>query len=212
MGVKVSKRSFILFLLLLAAATILFLLPGPADVVLNSPPPNDRIVMLGDSMTSGIGASKGRELPVLIGELIGRTVTGAGIAGDTTDGALKRLPELLQSKPGTVVVFLGGNDRIQGKSTSQIADNLSQIIAKCHAAGAMTVLASFRINPGDGYLDMFETVAKDNRCLLVPNVFSGVFLNSKMKHDEIHPNDKGYALIAERIAERIKPYLESNGE
>jgi acyl-CoA thioesterase-1 len=208
MAVKVSRRSFVLILLLLAAAVGLFLLPGPPDAVLNSPRPNERIVMLGDSMTSGIGASKGRELPVLVGELIGRPVANAGFPGDTTEGALNRLSGALQGNPGTVIVFLGGNDRIQGKSTKQIAANLDQIIERCHAGGAMVALVGFRINPGDGYVEMFEDLAKNKSCLLIPNVFSGVFLNPKMKHDSIHPNDEGYALIASRIAERLKPYLE----
>ena len=50
------------------------------------------------------------------------------------------------------------------------------------------------------YEAMYEKVAKEEGCLLVPRILRGILNDSSMKSDAIHPNAKGYALMAERIA------------
>ena len=61
------------------------------------------IVALGDSLTAGYGLSRKEAYPALIGERMRSAryefeVTNAGWSGDTTAGALRRLPEILRKK------------------------------------------------------------------------------------------------------------------
>jgi len=43
-------------------------------------------------------------------------------------------------------------------------------------------------------------VASEEKCLLVPKILSGILTDPSLKSDEIHPNARGYQLIAERVA------------
>ncbi len=65
----------------------------------------------------------------------------------------------------------------------------------------MVVLLGFRFPSfGPSYADMYKRGAKDERCLLIDNVMRGILTDASLKSDEIHPNGRGYALMAERIA------------
>ncbi|MCX7016561.1 MAG: GDSL-type esterase/lipase family protein [Candidatus Sumerlaeota bacterium] len=204
---RIRKRWIWITLLLVAAAAAWWLRPFQQGYVANSPPPNPRLVMLGDSMTAGVGASAGQDLPSQLSRLIRRPVLNAGASGETIHDGLLRVDRLLARGPGTVIVFLGGNDRLQKIPLERSEADLRQIVQRIQRARAMVVLVGFSGTPGDGYESMFERVARDCDCLFVPDVLSGIFFNPSMKADPIHPNDKGYALIAERIADKMKPYL-----
>ena len=48
-------------------------------------------------------------------------VVNASVSGETTSGALARLPKLLQTyKPEVVVIELGGNDGLRGQPPQMI--------------------------------------------------------------------------------------------
>jgi lysophospholipase L1-like esterase len=57
------------------------------------------------------------------------------------------------------------------------------------------------------YESMYERVAAEEGCLLVPNVMKGILRDPALKSDEIHPNARGYALMAERIAPPVGKLL-----
>jgi lysophospholipase L1-like esterase len=50
------------------------------------------------------------------------------------------------------------------------------------------------------YGKMYARVASDEKCLLIPDLLDGIIGNPSLKSDEIHPNARGYALMAERVA------------
>jgi lysophospholipase L1-like esterase len=79
--------------------------------------------------------------------------------------------------------------------------NLASIIRRIQGQGAMVVLLGFEFPSfGPDYGDLYEDVAEEQRCLLVPDLLDGILSNPKLKSDEIHPNAAGYALIAERVS------------
>lgn len=56
-------------------------------------------------------------------------MVNASVSGETTSGALARLPKLLQTyKPEVIVIELGGNDGLRGQPPQMIQQNLSQLI------------------------------------------------------------------------------------
>ena len=60
----------------------------------------------------------------------------------------------------------------------------------------------------DNFADRFEALAKEKRTVYVPNVLDGLLGNKEFMYDEIHPNDAGYARIAERVYKSMKPILQ----
>jgi len=57
---------------------------------------------------------------------------------------------------------------------------------------------------GDPYIDDFSALANREKILLIPNILNGIIDNPQYKHDQIHPNDEGYKIMAERIYQKIK--------
>ena len=54
---------------------------------------------------------------------------------------------------------------------------------------------------------MYSRVAAEEGCLLIPDLLHGILSDPSLKSDEIHPNARGYALIAERVAGPCKGLL-----
>ena len=57
------------------------------------------------------------------------------------------------------------------------------------------------------YDDDYVIFAKENGCLLVPNILGGLFGHSDLMVDTVHPNAKGYKIVAESFYETIKNYM-----
>ena len=161
------------------------------------------VIAFGDSLTAGYGASAGEDYPSQLATRIGVPVINAGVSGDTTESALARIDDVLAQNPRMVIVGLGGNDFLRQTPMATTKANLHTIVQRIQAAGAMVVLLGFRFPTlGPDYGDMYEEVADEERCLLIPDLLDGILRDPKLKSDEIHPNGAGYALMAERVAGR----------
>jgi lysophospholipase L1-like esterase len=167
------------------------------------------IVAFGDSLTAGYGAQQGEDYPSKLSSLIGTTVINAGVSGDTTESALARLDnDVLTRGPRIVIVGLGGNDFLQGVPIATTERNLRSAVRAIHGAGAMVVILGFRFPTlGASYEKMYAKVAGDERCLLIPDLLDGILSNPSLKSDEIHPNARGYQLMAERVAGPCKKLI-----
>ena len=74
--------------------------------------------------------------------------------------------------------------------------------------GALVVIGGIDIPFwGGGYGDAYKTLARESASLLVENVLDGIMGNPEHMSDPIHPNDRGYAIMAERFYQVVKPYL-----
>jgi acyl-CoA thioesterase-1 len=167
------------------------------------------IIAFGDSLTAGYGAGQGDDYPTKLSTLIGTTVTNAGVSGDTTDAALARIDtDVLSHDPRIVIIGLGGNDFLRGVAITATEENLRTVIRKIHAAGAMVVLLGFKFPSFTAnYQKMYERVGDDERCLLIPDLLHGIETDPSLKSDEIHPNARGYQLMADRIAGPVKKLI-----
>lgn len=176
--------------------------PSPYKKVKNLDSHGSTIVAFGDSLTAGYGADSGEDFPSRLTIILHTTVLNAGVSGDTTEAALARLDaDVLQKDPRIVIVGLGGNDYLRGVPITSTEANLRTIIRRIQGAGAMVVLLGFKFpSLSVNYEDMYERVAGDQGCLLVSGVLRGILTDPSLKSDEVHPNGKGYQLMAERIA------------
>ena len=187
-----------------AAAVVLiawFFWPAGVGNVRNLDSTGTSIIAFGDSLTAGYGAGEGQDYPSVLSGLAGVTVQNAGVSGDTTESALARLDtDVLSRNPRLVIVGLGGNDFLRRVPVASTEENLRTIVRRIQDSGAMVMLLGFRFpSIGGNYEDMYERVAESERAYLVTGTLKGVLNDPSLKSDEIHPNAKGYALMAERI-------------
>jgi lysophospholipase L1-like esterase len=60
---------------------------------------------------------------------------------------------------------------------------------------------------GRGYRAAYEQLCEKHGCLLVDDILGGIMGRHELMADQIHPNGKGYAILAERFAEAVRPHL-----
>ena len=160
------------------------------------------ILAFGDSLTAGYGASSGKDYPTQLQRLSGIKVINAGISGEVSADGLKRLPELLQEyKPKLVILCHGGNDILRKKSMHQLQKNLRQMIILIQNSGADVLLVAV---PNFSLLDLsplpqYEAIADEYKLMFSEDVLSDILSKNQLKSDTIHPNDKGYKIMAERF-------------
>ena len=194
--------------IVLAAILAWFLWPSGLGNVRNLNSGGTGVIAFGDSLTAGYGAAPGEDYPSRLSTIAGVTVQNAGVSGDTTESALSRLDEVIARNPRIVIVGLGGNDFLRRVDLSTTEANLRTIVRRIQAAGAMVVLLGFRFPSLSGnYEDMYERVADEERALLVEGTLKGILNNPALKSDEIHPNARGYELMATRIAGPLRELI-----
>lgn len=167
-------------------------------------------VAFGDSLTLGTGADPGEDYPTQLGLRLGVPVLNQGVNGETTDGGLARVPEILRLRPRVVLLCLGGNDSLQRLSTDRTFTNLGSIIDRFHEAGAFVVLIGIRsASVIDQHRGRFKELAREKRVMLVPNFVQGILGDPSLMSDTIHPNAAGYRRMADRLARALEPHLEA---
>lgn len=168
------------------------------------------IICFGDSLTFGYGVGGGEDYPSALAKMLDIPVINAGIDGDTSTEALKRIgSDVLNRKPLLVILEFGGNDFLRKVPKEVTVDNVRQMVREIQKAGAMVAVVD--ISAGlflRDYRILLSRIARQDQAIFVPAVLSGIITDPTMKSDFIHPNGEGYKLIAERIHRAISPYLE----
>ena len=179
------------------------------------------IVFLGDSLTAGLGVQPAEAFPSLIGEKIRAAglpfiVANAGLSGDTSAGALRRIDWVLQRPIDLLVIELGGNDGLRGLPVRSLKANLQAIIDKTKAKNPAIkiVIAGMQIPPnlGADYAVSFERVfgelARENKAVLIPFLLEGVGGQRELnQQDLIHPTAAGHRIIANLVWRTLEPIL-----
>lgn len=153
------------------------------------------IVAFGDSLTQGVGSSGGGFVKILSDD-IGLPIVNLGVAGDTTADALKRIMEAASLEPDVTIVLLGGNDFLQNVPEEKTFENLGEITERMLASGSEVLLL--------GLSDDFGALPEKYGVAYVPDILGGIWGREEMMSDALHPNDRGYELMAERV----RPVLE----
>ena len=180
---------------------------------LASVPPGATVLALGDSLTFGTGASAPEaSYPAVLARLSGWEVANAGVPGDTSQGALARLPALLQQHaPALVLVSIGGNDFLRRLPVADTRAHVRDICRQAKAGGAQvllvaipepTVLAAVARSLGDHPL--YEEIASELGIPLHAGAWARVLGDPALRSDAIHANDRGYALFARGLVERVR--------
>src|SRR5262245_15404067 len=174
-----------------------------------------RIVAFGDSLTSGHGIGTARAYPAILQQRIDEaglsyTFVNAGVSGDTSTRAVRRLERALDGDVRVLIVALGANDGLRGRPVSDLKANLGQIIETAQARGISVLLCGMEALPIYGwdysvaFHNAYRELANKYDVTLVPFMLMNVIGNAElMQPDHIHPNAAG----ARAIADNIWPYL-----
>src|SRR5689334_18776292 len=196
-----AKCITLLTLVLLAALTAC---SRPAKL---APLASDAVVLaFGDSLTYGTGAAQSESYPAQLEHLIARKVIAAGVPGETSAEALARLPAALdENAPQLVLLCTGGNDFLRRLGDAQAASNVRAMVKLARSRGIDVLLIgtpepSLRPAPPDFYAE----IAEEFRVPYEGDVLAEVLTDRSLKSDAVHPNARGYRIVAERIAARLK--------
>ena len=178
-----------------------------------------RIVVLGDSLTAGLGLPIEDAYPAVLQRRLDAAglkyqVINAGISGDTSAGGLSRLDWALEGDVRVLILALGANDGLRGLPVSQLKDNLARIIQRAQARGVAVVLAGMEAPPnwGDEYTkafhDVYPALAKQYRLALVPFLLEGVAGVDRLnQRDGSHPTAEGDRMIADTVWRVLQPVI-----
>lgn len=202
-------RAKVAIALIVTIILVWALWPSPFSRVRNLDSRGSEIIAFGDSLTAGYGAASGEDYPARLAGRTGIAIVNAGLSGDTTASAMSRVDgDVLSKSPRILIVGLGGNDYLQGVPIASTETNLRSIVLKFQGAGAMVVLLGFTFPSFNAnYEAMYDRVAREEKCLLIPQVLKGILNNPSLKSDEIHPNGGGYDLMAQRVAGPLQGLL-----
>lgn len=195
-----SRRALFAWPLIIAA--------GPALAA----PRTKVVTVLGDSITAGYGLQARSAVPYQLQLALTKLgvpaqVRAAGVSGDTTAGGLARVDFSVRKDTDLVVVALGANDLLQGQDPKRTRANLDGIVKKLKARriGVLLTGIAAPVEVGGGYARdfnaVFPAVARAHGVPLYANLLDGVARQPSLNQpDGIHPNARGAAIIARKLA------------
>jgi acyl-CoA thioesterase-1 len=203
--IEKSWRAIGIVSLLLVASAVLTAC-GEAVPALPRLAPGDVVLAFGDSLTYGTGAPSGDSYPEVLSTLIGREVIAAGVPGEQTAAGLARLDGVLDTyQPTIMLLCLGGNDMLRKADTAVIEANLRRMIGNARKRGVAVVLIGVP-KPAlfGGTADFYERIAEDLALPFEAKILNDILKNNAYKSDPIHPNARGYRLLAEALADLLR--------
>jgi acyl-CoA thioesterase-1 len=178
------------------------------------------ILVLGDSLSAAYGIRVEQGWVTLLQDRLkasgyGYRVVNASESGETTGGALARLPRALdKQRPAVVIIELGGNDGLRGLPIKDVRANLVALIRTSRDTGAKVLLVGMRIPPNYGpvytrsFHDMYGDLAVQLKVPLVPFLLDGIALDgSLMQDDGLHPNAAAQPKLLDQVWPKLLPLL-----
>ena len=203
--------------------------PGPSPTAAASASPatstlaDDRPVILfvGTSLTAGYGLDPTEAFPALVQQKVDVAglryrVVNAGVSGETSAGARRRMGWLLRQPVAVLVVETGANDGLRGQEPEATRANIQAVFdeARGRPAPPKLVLAGMEALPnyGEEYRRRFRAIypalARANGATLVPFLLDGVAGDPRLNQaDGIHPTAAGQRRVAENVWKALRPLL-----
>jgi acyl-CoA thioesterase-1 len=134
-------------------------------------------------------------------------VVNASISGETTQGGLTRLPELLsRHQPNWIVLELGANDGLRATPIPRIEQNLRALIDQSQEAGAEPIIVGIQLPPNYGprytrrFFGLYESLAQEYELARVPFLLEDVALKPElMQSDGLHPTAEAQPIVLEQV-------------
>ena len=166
----------------------------------------ERLLVLGDSLTSGGFGESGRWTTIL-GERCGLEIRDLSTPSETTRTAARSIgPDDLEGIEA-VLVELGGNDMLDDRNAGDFERDLDELFSLVESVGDGTALyhLEFPVLPGKwGFAAVQRRLAQRHGVELIPKrVLAAVLTDPANTFDGLHLNDRGHA----ELALRVMPWL-----
>ena len=201
--------------------------PAPGDAPQPSPEPRETsapapvILFVGTSLTAGYGLDPSDAYPARIQEKLDAAglrhrVVNAGVSGETSAGARRRIDWLMSQPVSILVVETGANDGLRGLDPQDARANIQAIFdrAKRQTPPPKLMLIGMAAPPnlGSRYARAFSAIypelARENGAVLVPFLLEGVAGIPRLNQpDGVHPTPEGQRIIAETVWKHLVPML-----
>jgi acyl-CoA thioesterase I len=190
---------------------------------LDAPVTHDRpaIVFLGTSLTAGFGLDVDEAYPALVQKKLDAAglryrVVNAGVSGETSAGALRRLDWIFREPVAVLVVETGANDALRGQDPDATRANIQAIFDRARKQTpppklvlvGMEALPNYGAEYGRRFRAIFPELARKNGATLVPFLLEGVAgVRSLNQPDGVHPTAAGQERVAETVWKTLRPVL-----
>lgn len=200
----------VLIVALMTAAPALAQTPTPA------PHRPVKMVVLGDSLSAGLGLSATSAFPVRLQKALGDKgikvdMTNAGVSGDTSSGGRDRLDWSVPEGTEAVIVELGANDALRGIDPAVTRAALTEILTRLKARKIAVLLCGMLAPPnyGSEYAARFNAIypelSKSLGVPLYPFFLEGVAAEARLNQaDGIHPTADGVDVIVKNILPMVE--------
>ena len=182
-----------------------------------------KLVVLGDSLSAGLGLSAAAAFPERLQKSlrsngIAIDIINAGVSGDTSSGGRDRLDWSVPEGTDGVIVELGANDALRGTDPAITRSALSDILARLKARRIAVLLCGMVAPPnyGSDYSARFNAIypdlAKSSGVPLYPFFLQGVAADARLNQaDGMHPTAEGVDVIVRNILPTVEALLGSIG-
>jgi acyl-CoA thioesterase-1 len=158
------------------------------------------VFVIGDSLSAGINDGVDIPWPTRLDEIASVRVSNNALAGATCRSAIKQLDSL--PKQCVVIVEIGGNDLLGGRSAAEFRAALDALLAKVRSPKREVVMFELPLPPlfnGYGYAQR-ELADKYNVDLIPRRLLASVLFSRDATLDSIHLSNDGHRQLAERMA------------
>ena len=181
-----------------------------------------KIVVLGDSLSAGLGLSPAQAYPALLQQKLDAAgykweVVNAGVSGDTSASGLQRV-DWAMDRPNVriLVVELGANDGLRGLPVAEMRKNLAAIIERAQQKRIAVLLTGMEAPPNFGpeyvvsFRKAYRDLASEYGVPLLPFLLDKVAgMPALNQGDGIHPNIEGAAIVADNVWTMLKPIVDA---
>jgi len=190
-------------------------------------PAGPRVVVLGTSLTAGLGLDPDSAWPALVqrtADSLGVRVRidAAGLSGETSAGALRRAEWVLREPAAVIVLEVGANDGLRGVDPDTTRETLVALVEKVRAVQPAARIALVQMeappNLGASYTASFRAAypeaARRTGVSLLPFLLEGVAGERTLNQaDGIHPNEAGSKVVAATMWRALSPLIaEASGK
>jgi acyl-CoA thioesterase-1 len=178
-----------------------------------------KMVVLGDSLSAGLGLSAPAAFPARLQKSLENKgikvdMINAGVSGDTASGGRDRLDWSIPDGTDAVILELGANDALRGTDPAVTRSALSDILSRLKARKIAVLLCGMLAPPnyGSDYAARFNAIypelSKSFGVPLYPFFLEGVAAEAKLNQpDGLHPTAEGVDVIVKNILPMVEAFL-----
>jgi acyl-CoA thioesterase I len=193
--------------------------PALAQVQVATPAKPVKMVVLGDSLSAGLGLSAQSAFPARLQKALGDKgikvdMVNAGVSGDTTSGGRDRLDWSVPEGTEAVILELGANDALRGIDPAVTRAALTEILTRLKERKIAVLLCGMLAPPnyGSEYAAKFNAIypelSKSFDVPLYPFFLEGVAAEARLNQaDGIHPTAEGVDIIVKNILPTVEAFL-----